>query len=122
MAIALGDKTRSLTETYTTQGLKLLQHTQVLCEIQQRGRFRPIQIQLAPTEACESDCPFCSVGNRPVRASIPVETIRVCLRDFADLGARALQITGGGNPLIGIQPLVQTSTRSSNTRLISGWR
>jgi hypothetical protein len=57
-------------------------------------------VQLAPTERCESDCPFCSVAGRPLKSVMPFEQIVKCLRDFRHLGARACEITGGGNPLL----------------------
>lgn len=88
------------TQAYSTWGGKLLQHTDRLAEIQRDRVFRPITVQLAPTEACDSDCPFCSVQNRPVNKKIPWASVDKMLRDFRDLGAKSLEITGGGNPLL----------------------
>lgn len=45
-----------LTQKYSTWGDKLLQHADVLNSIQNDGVFKPITIQLAPTEGCDSDC------------------------------------------------------------------
>lgn len=88
-------------ENYTTWGYaKLLQHTDLLYDIQNNRKFKPIQIQLCPTEACESDCPFCSVGYRPYKSFMPWEMLEKCVRDFKELGAKSLEITGGGNPLL----------------------
>ena len=88
------------TQNYSTFGDKLLQHTDVLYSIQNEREFKPITIQLAPTEACDSKCPFCSVAKRPVNQKIPFEKIEKGLKEFRELGAKALEITGGGNPLI----------------------
>jgi hypothetical protein len=55
---------------------------------------------LAPTESCDSDCPFCSVAGRPLKSYLPFDKIVKCLEDFRSLGAKALEITGGGNPLL----------------------
>lgn len=90
---------KSLTQQFSTWGDKLLQHCDVLHDAQSNRIIRPITIQIAPTEACDSQCPFCSVGNRP-RGIIPFDEIRSGLRQFKWLGAKSLEITGGGNPLL----------------------
>lgn len=92
---------RYLSEIYTTWGYsKLLQHTEVLYSIQKKKKFIPIQVQICPTELCESDCPFCAVANRPLKSSMSWEMIERCLNDFKSLGAKSVEITGGGNPLL----------------------
>lgn len=87
------------TQAYSTWGDKLLQHCDRLQEIQVDRRFRPITLQLAPTEACDSDCSFCSVQSRP-RGKITFSEIMCGLKQFADLGCKAVELTGGGNPTI----------------------
>jgi len=88
------------TQLYSTWGDKLLQHTDVLYDLQINKIIRPITIQLAPIEACDSDCPFCSVAARPIKNKIKFEEIMQVLNDFKKLGAKSLEITGGGNPLL----------------------
>lgn len=88
------------TQAFSTWGDKLLQHTDVLSGIQNQRHFRPITIQLAPTEICDSDCPFCSVQNRPIKEKIPWGEIHEGLRAFRRLGAKSIEITGGGNPML----------------------
>tara|TARA_Y100000310_G_scaffold306963_1_gene348586 strand:+ start:577 stop:1710 length:1134 start_codon:yes stop_codon:yes gene_type:complete len=89
-----------LTQSYSTWGDKLLQHTDVLNSIQNDKVFKPITIQLAPVEMCDSDCPFCSVAGRPLKSYIPFKEIKQILTDFKSLGAKSVEITGGGNPMI----------------------
>jgi len=89
-----------LTQKYSTWGDKLLQHTDVLHSMQVDRYIKPITIQLAPTEVCDSDCPFCSVAGRPIKSTLSYEKIKSCLVDFKLLGAKALEITGGGNPML----------------------
>lgn len=97
----LQERNARMSEIYTTWGYsKLLQHTDVLYRIQKENRFSPIQVQICPTELCESDCPFCSVGYRPYKSSMPWPMITKCLEDFKLLGAKSVEITGGGNPLL----------------------
>jgi hypothetical protein len=88
------------TQKYSTWGDKLLQHTDVLSAIQIHKEFKPITIQLAPCEICDSDCPFCSVAARPLKSYMPFHKIQKMLIDFKKLGAKSVEITGGGNPLL----------------------
>jgi len=89
-----------LTQAYSTWGDKLLQHTDVLYEIQQKRYIRPITVQLSPTEACDSRCSFCSVRCRPQSNFLQFDRIKRLLCEFKQLGAKSLEITGGGNPLL----------------------
>ncbi|HEB54648.1 MAG TPA: hypothetical protein ENI87_15475 [bacterium] len=91
---------QQLTQQYSTWGDKLLQHTDVLYAIQHQRTFRPITVQLAPCEVCDSDCPFCSVADRPLHSYMPFARIQQALRDLRALGAKSLELTGGGNPLL----------------------
>jgi hypothetical protein len=94
------DQNEELTQLYSTWGDKLLQHTDVLHSIQNERRFKPITVQLAPNEMCDSDCPFCSVAGRPLKSYIPFSKIKKILDDFKNLGAKSVEITGGGNPML----------------------
>lgn len=94
------NKNEELTQKYSSWGDKLLQHADVLHSIQKEKSFRPITIQLALTEICNSDCPFCSVAGRPLKSFIPFEMIKKLLSDFKDLGAKSIELTGGGNPML----------------------
>jgi len=87
------------TQQFSSWGDKLLGHTDVLYLAQVHRQWKPINIQLAPTEICESNCSFCSVANRPT-CIMAWPTVVQCLTDFKSLGAKALEITGGGNPLL----------------------
>jgi 2-iminoacetate synthase ThiH len=88
------------TQLYATWGDKYLQHTDVLYSIQYEDTFKPINVQLCLCEICDSDCPFCSVAARPLKSYIPWEKLTKMLVDFKEMGAKALEITGGGNPLL----------------------
>jgi len=90
----------NLTQKYATWGDKLLQHADVLYSMQVDKVIKPITIQLAPVENCDSSCNFCSVSGRPLRARMKWSEIEQVLRDFKTLGAKSLEITGGGNPLL----------------------
>lgn len=94
-------KNTNMTNIFTSfGGSKLLQHANNLRNIQIDRIFRPIMIELCPTEICESDCPFCSVAARPIKSSMPWQKVVKVLKSFNDLGATSLEITGGGNPIL----------------------
>ena len=94
------EKHINLTQKFSTWGDKLLQHTDVLYSIQNNKKFKPITIQLSPCEVCSSGCPFCSVAERPLKSYMPFEKIKKTLEDFKTLGAKSVEITGGGEPLL----------------------
>ncbi len=87
-------------QEFSTIGDKMLQHCEVLNSIQKKKKWKPITFQLCPTGTCDFNCHFCSVKNRDKTLSIPLEWIYKALKDFKKLGAKALEITGGGNPLL----------------------
>lgn len=87
-------------QEHSTLGDKMLQHTEVLHSIQKKKKWKPITFQLCPTGVCNFNCSFCSVANRDRTISIPYKWIVKALKDFKSLGAKALEITGGGNPLL----------------------
>lgn len=96
----MSEKNLDKTQKYSSWGDKLLQHTDVLYDLQVNSRIKPITIQLAPCEICDSDCPFCSVAARPLKSYMPFDQIVRMLTQFRQLGAKSVEITGGGNPLL----------------------
>lgn len=88
------------TQNYATFGDKLLQHLDVLKDIQEKGIWRPVMFQLSPTGKCAFNCEFCSVKFRDKTKELPFEWIEKAMKDFKDLGAKAIEITGGGDPLL----------------------
>lgn len=96
----MSDRHTELTQRYSTWGDKLLQHADRLSLIQVEREFRPITVQLDPTEVCESSCDFCSVDGRPRGVFLPFVDVQRVLRDFHTLGAKAVELTGGGNPML----------------------
>ena len=89
-----------MTQMYSTWGDKLLQHTDVLYSIQEDRTFKPITIQIALCEVCDDHCSFCSVAARPLKRKMTWDQLVSVLTDFKELGAKAVEFTGGGNPLL----------------------
>lgn len=87
---------------------KLLQPS-VCCSITEWGSIYPIHIQLNPTNKCNLKCKFCSCMNKDDH-EMPVEQAYTVLYRFQKLGARAVTITGGGEPLMhsGINDIIRS--------------
>lgn len=93
------DEKLELTEKerqYTSTVAKILAHPDRLEEIE-NGIFRPISIQLAPTDTCNLKCDFCSVWNRN-GDELSLEEVVGTLKNFRELGALGVELTGGGDP------------------------
>jgi len=88
------------TQEFSTFGDKLLRHLDVLEKLQNKKEWRPITVQLSPTGKCEFNCDMCSVKNRDKKLELDYDLAIKGLEDFKKLGAKALELTGGGNPLL----------------------
>jgi MoaA/NifB/PqqE/SkfB family radical SAM enzyme len=86
-------------KSFTSNNTKLLKHLDVLSELQD-GLARPIMVHLAITNVCNLNCSFCCFKNRNKKDKLTLEQIVKVLDSFYALGVRALEITGGGEPLL----------------------
>jgi MoaA/NifB/PqqE/SkfB family radical SAM enzyme len=84
-------------QLYTSTQNKLLHNLDRLKEMQ-RGYFRPVSIQLAPTNRCNLSCIMCSVANRDKNEELSLDQCRQILVDFKKLGAKTVENSGGGDP------------------------
>lgn len=87
------------TQAYSTWGDKILRHPSLIQALHD-GNIKPITVQLGLTEKCQSDCPFCSVAGRPLKNYIEFKQLKKALYDFCTLEAKAVELTGSGNPLL----------------------
>lgn len=83
-------------QLYTSTQTKLLHNLDNL-KTMQRGVFKPISIQLAPTDICNLNCIMCSVKEREGDELTLEQCIQVLI-DFKGLGAKTVEFTGGGDP------------------------
>jgi len=88
-----------LEETYTATDSKLLKHPDRLAEIK-LGVWKPITLELAPTNKCNLDCVFCSVKNRDKTQKLQYNELIPVLEDFKFLGLKSIELTGGGDPTL----------------------
>lgn len=81
---------------FTSTRAKIL-HNISLIENLHRGRFIPQSIQLAPTDTCNLNCNMCSVKERE-GGELTLAQVKNLLVDFSWLGAKTVELTGGGDP------------------------
>jgi MoaA/NifB/PqqE/SkfB family radical SAM enzyme len=87
-----------LEENFTSTGLKLLRHPDVLHDMQQ-GNPRPIVCHVMPTSKCNLKCTYCSVRNRPPE-QLSLDDVLTFLGRLSERKLQAVIISGGGNPLL----------------------
>lgn len=81
---------------FTSTRAKILHNTSLM-ESLRRGRYIPQSIQLAPTNICNLNCNMCSVKDRGP-GELTLTQVKNLLVDFAWLGAKTVELTGGGDP------------------------
>ncbi len=107
-------RTLPAAQPYSTQ--KLVHHPEALQALRDGARQYPTQIHFMPALACNQHCAFCSYGHRPdtdppdqfgwknmammSEAFMPADKMRECVADWRAMGVKAVEITGGGEPLI----------------------
>lgn len=97
--------------------LKVIHHPERLAVLREGGQPAPAQVQLVISDFCNQSCGFCAyrwegytsnelfrvieadgkVNNNPKRM-IPLAKVLEILDDCAEMGVKAVQITGGGEP------------------------
>lgn len=84
---------------YSSSIGKMVKNADLLKKISEEKKFIPQTIQLIPTEVCNLNCSFCSLKNKQ-QTQLSLEQIKKILDDFKSLGAKAVEITGGGEPTL----------------------
>jgi len=85
-----------LENKFTSTPSKMLQHPYILQEMID-GIFRPVSLQLAPTDKCNLNCAYCSVKDREMN-EINLDDLMIPLQQLRILGLKTVEITGGGDP------------------------
>jgi MoaA/NifB/PqqE/SkfB family radical SAM enzyme len=78
---------------------KLLQNAALMQQVRD-GRIPPVHPQLIVTNRCNLKCGFCSCANRDKGEELPYFAVVKTLNNLAHLGAQAVTITGGGEPML----------------------
>ena len=64
------------------------------------SRIKPIHIQLVPTNKCDCNCSWCSCSEVDRKLELSYQELMDISKWFAGLGAKAVTITGGGEPTL----------------------
>jgi MoaA/NifB/PqqE/SkfB family radical SAM enzyme len=85
---------------YTSTGIKLIHHPDVVQRVKNTKRARPISLQVALTSRCNLKCSFCSNANREQHEDLPIDKLQDLLIELSSLGLKTVEWTGGGEPLL----------------------
>ncbi len=91
------DKKISYTSADTIP-IKLVLNKELLESIS-KGIIIPIHIQFMPTNKCNLNCSYCSCSRRDKDLAMRFEDAKRIIDICAELGTKAVTITGGGEPL-----------------------
>lgn len=94
--------------------IKALRHPERIASIRAREVTPPTHVQLVLSDLCNQSCHFCSYrdpgyqssqlfhveGNYNPNRKIPFEKVVEMLDDFAEMGVKGIQLTGGGEPTV----------------------
>lgn len=87
-----------LATSFTSTGEKLFHHQEAMQALRD-GSGMPIHGWLAAHDLCNHKCAFCSVGER-AGDNLPFRIITDYFRTLAELGLKAVTISGGGNSIL----------------------
>ena len=86
--------------SYTSNVVKLLKHLNKMQSLQD-GVVSPIMVHTIPTHRCQLNCVHCCFKNRKdKKEDIPLEWWKEGMKQFNDIGTKALEYTGGGDPTL----------------------
>ena len=86
--------------------LKVFWHRSHVDAIREGRVVAPVHVQLIPTNVCNQSCEFCAYRSHgysssqqfDTRDSIPFPKLAEIVADCEDMGVRAVEVTGGGEP------------------------
>jgi MoaA/NifB/PqqE/SkfB family radical SAM enzyme len=78
---------------------RMLQHSDRFPEIRKDKKIRPITIHLAPTDACNLSCSWCSTAKR-AKNVMSFNEAKGIIDTYVDLGIKSMEFTGGGDPTV----------------------
>ena len=93
-------------DSYSTT--KIVHHPELLERMKKREQGYPIQVQFIPENLCNQNCTFCAYRFENYKnseefddsKSIPLSKMLEILDDAKEMGVKAFEITGGGEPLL----------------------
>ena len=126
--------------------LKVAWHTDKIRDLRETGQCVPGQVQLVISDLCDQSCRFCAYrldgytsnqnfsgpnGERNPNRRIPVDKCIEIIDDIANLGIKAVQFTGGGEPTVHLDHLaifshalsrgLKCALVTNGNKLADGW-
>ncbi len=96
-----------MAKTMIYSPLKIFYHQNKLNQLQNNIRFSPVQVTIVPTNKCNQSCKYCiyrmeDYGDKAFNLieEIPFDKLTEIINDCAQMGVKAIQISGGGEPTI----------------------
>jgi len=87
-------------ETYTSTGIKLLHHPDVVSYYKGTKKAIPVSLQIAPTSRCNLNCVFCSNANRNSHEDLDMSPLVKVMLELKGRGMKTVEWTGGGDPTL----------------------
>lgn len=86
---------------------KLACHPDLIEKLRNGDNDTLVQVHLMPSNVCNQRCSFCSYrmpdnknsSHFDYRQMLPIDSIRDLIRDMKRIGVKAVEVTGGGEPL-----------------------
>ena len=82
--------------TYTSTGIKLINHPSVVRRIQSQAKGTLVVLQIAPESRCNLACSFCSNAKRNKHETLDIDRIKELISNLTFKGLKAIENTGGG--------------------------
>lgn len=87
--------------------LKIFYHHDILQNLMDGKRCKPVYIRIKPTNKCNHNCNYCHYRHSYVNLNeynpmdeIPHDKMMEIISDMSDMGVKAVTFTGGGEPLL----------------------
>lgn len=94
-------------KTTPYSSLKIFAHSEKLQKVKAGERIAPVYVRIKPTNRCNQNCYYCHYKNPYLELDqydpadeIKREKMLEIIRDFEDIGVRAVTFSGGGEPLL----------------------
>jgi len=87
------------TSTTSPMPVKAILDEGLYNSLKKERQILPRHLQLSVTNACNSNCSFCSFKNRDKSIELSLESVKDIIDTFITLETQAVTLTGGGEPL-----------------------
>ena len=81
---------------------KAVHHMDKIEQLRDGKMITPVLLKIIPTNRCNRKCHFCweAEANQQYKETLETEIIMKLLKDFGELGGKAVELAGGGEPTV----------------------